>query len=151
MSNLHKDTDDTWLQELLSRPGPPDLDQLTALQAELARPSHKTSRSVRWLWLLALPALGFAVVEARAWLTQRPVWRIDLGSAFERVSFGVAALCVCAILAIGAVLHRGRGGFGLPSARLGVVSGLLTLFAVLMPLALRGAEPQPVLHALGAP
>jgi hypothetical protein len=144
------EADDAWLAELLSRPGPPDLEQLGVLQAELARPSQrKTIR--RWLWLLLLPATGFAVVGARAWLTARPVWRMDLGRAFERVSFGVAALCVCAIFAIGAVLHRGRGGFGLTSTRLGVVSGLLTALVVLMPLVLRGAEPQPVLHALGAP
>jgi hypothetical protein len=143
---------DAWLAELLSRPGPPDLEQLAALQAELAVPSERTpARSVRWLWLLLLPMTGLSVVAARAWLTARPVWRMDLGAAFERVSFGVAALVVCAMLALGAVLHRGRSGFGLTSTRLAVVSGLLTALVTLMPLALRGAEPQPVLHALGAP
>ena len=143
---------DAWLVALLTRPGPPDLEQLSALQAELARPSApKRSRRTRWLWLLLLPVTGLAVVAARAVLTQRPLWRVDLGAAFERVSFGVVALCVCALLAIGAVLHRGRAGFGLTSPRLAVVSGLLSVLVALMPLALRGAEPQPVLHVLGAP
>ena len=146
--------EDAWLAALLSRPGPPDLEQLTALQVELSKPSQRAiqpARRMRWLWLALLPMTGLAVVTTRAWMTARPVWRVDLGSAFERVSFGVAALSVCALLAISAVLHRGRGGFGLTSTRLGVVSSLLTALVALMPLALRGAEPQPVLHALGAP
>ena len=148
-SQHNQDHPDAWLAELLTRPGPPDLEQLSALQAELARPSEP--RRSRWLWLLLLPVTGLSVVATRALLTERPVWRMDLGAAAQRVSFGVATLSVCALLAIGAVLHRGRGGFGLTSPRLGVVSGLLTMLVVLMPLVLRGADPQPVLHVLGAP
>lgn len=139
---------DAWLAELLSRPGPPDPAQLSALQAELARP---TRSHWRWPALLVWPLSGLAVVVVRAWLGDRSLFRIDLASVSARMAWGSAALTLMAALAIAAVLRRGRHGFGLPAAVLRGLALALTALIALMPLVLRGVSAQPVLHAFGAP
>jgi hypothetical protein len=140
--------DDAWLAELLSRSGPPDPAKLSALQAELALPGR---RSLRWPALAILPLSGLAVVATRSWLGDRSLWRIDLEQLVPRLSWGIAGLIACAALALTALLHRGRAGFGLPVAALRGLGLVLSLLIAAMPFVLRGASVQPVLHAFGGP
>jgi hypothetical protein len=101
--------------------------------------------------LLVWPLSGLAVVAGRAWIGDRTLFRIDLANAIPRLSWGIAVLASCAALAFAAALHRGRMGFGMPSALLRALALGLTALIALTPLWLRGAFPQPVLHAFGAP
>ena len=140
---------DAWLAELLSDPGgPPDPARFTALQAELALPER---RYVRWPALLVWPLSGLLVIAVRAWIGDRSLFRIDLAHAAPRLSWGITVLAFCAACAVAAALHRGRTGFGLPSAFVRAFSLGLSALIALTPLWLRGAFPQPILHAFGAP
>lgn len=140
--------DDSWLADVLSAPRLPDPSQLSALQAEL----QKTERQKkRWPILLAIPVGGLLVVAARSWLSDRSLWRIDLPHVGERLSWGVAGLALCAILAVAAAVHRGRGGFGLATKPLGSIAIALSALVAAIPLLLRGTTPQPALHVMGAP
>jgi hypothetical protein len=142
------DSGDEWIAEVLSGPRLPDPAQLSALQAEL----RKTERpKKRWLILLAIPVGGLVVVAARSWLGDRSLLRIDLTNIGDRLSWGIAGLALCALLAIAAAVHRGRKGFGLATKTLGSIALALSALVAAIPLLLRGSTPQPALHALGAP
>ena len=140
--------DDRWIAELLSRPGLPDPSRFSALQAELQKPEPKKRR---WPILLAIPLGGLAVLTARAQLSDRALWRLDLTQLGERLTWGIAALALCAALAVAATVHRGHKGFGLPTKTLGSIAIALSALVAAIPLLLRGMSPQPALHALGAP
>lgn len=141
--------DDSWLADVLARPGPPpDPMQFSELQSELAKPDRS---SRRWPILFAIPIGGLAIVAARAWLGERSFWRIDLGNLGERLSWGIAALALCAAVAIAANLYRGRTGFGLATRTLSALALGLSALVAAIPLLLKGTSPQPALHALGAP
>ncbi|HTU62838.1 MAG TPA: hypothetical protein VMF89_30470 [Polyangiales bacterium] len=140
--------DDSWIADVLSGPRLPDPAQLTALQAEL----QKTERpKKRWPILLAIPVGGLLVVAARSWLGDRSLWRMDFAHVGERLSWGVAGLALCAILAMAAAVHRGGKGFGLATKTLGSIAIALSALVAAIPLLLRGTTPQPALHVLGAP
>lgn len=140
--------EERWLAELLSRPGPPDPAGFSELQRELA----KTERPARrWPVLLAIPLSGLSILSARAWLSDRTLWRIDLPDLSERIAWGIAALALCAATAIAAILQRGRQGFGLGSKPLTFIAIALSALVAAIPLLLRGTTAQPALHALGAP
>jgi hypothetical protein len=140
--------EDSWLAELLSSAGPPDPAELSELQAALAK-NERPQR--RWPVLLALPVSGLLIIAARAWLSERSFWRIDLESLGQRFSWGMAALALCATIAITATIHRGRKGFGLATRPLSTIALALAALVAATPLLLRGTAPQPGLHALGAP
>ena len=140
--------DERWIADVLSGPRLPDPAQLSALQAEL----QKTERpKKRWPILLVIPAGGLAVVAARSLFSDRSLWRIDLAFVGERLSWGIAGLALCAVLAIAAAVYRGRRGFGLATKTLGGIAIALSALVAAIPLLLRGTTPQSALHALGAP
>jgi hypothetical protein len=140
--------DERWIADVLSGPRLPDPAQLSALQAEL----QKTERpKPRWPILLAIPVGGLVVLAARSWLSDRSLWRIDLTQVGERLSWGIAGLALCALLATAAAVHRGGKGFGLATKTLGSIALALSALVAAIPLWLRGTTPQPALHALGAP
>jgi hypothetical protein len=122
--------------------------QFSELQSELAKHDRPTRR---WPVLLALPIAGLTIVALRAWLGDRALWRVDLGDLGGRLSWGIAALALCAIAAIAVTLHRGRNGFGLATCTLSAIAIGLSALVAVIPLLLKGTSPQPALHALGAP
>jgi len=140
--------DDRWVADLLSGPGLPDPAQLAALQAELQKPEPPRRR---WPILLTIPLAGVVVLATRAWLSGRSLWRIDLPQLGERLSWGIVGLALCAALAVAALLHRGRTGFGLATRTLGSIAIALSALIAAIPLLLRGTSPQRALHVLGAP
>jgi len=140
--------DDRWIADLLSQPGVPDPARFSALQAELQEPAP---RKRRWPILLAIPLGGLAVLALRAQLSERALWRIDLEQLGERLTWGLLGLALCAALAIAAILHRGRRGFGLTTKTLAGSALALSALVAAIPLVLRGTSPQPALHTLGAP